>query len=275
MNKFCLWIKGLGSFVIEIYEKRYLISELVRRDFKSRYLGSTLGLLWAILQPCIMMLIMWFVFTFGLKAGSGAGGIPYICYLFTGNLAWNFFSDSVFTSTGSIREYSFLVKKINFRLSILPLVKILSALILHLVFFIIVAVVLLVNGIYPSVYWLQIPYYCFCLMIMSLGISWMTSSMNVFTRDISYIVSILLQFGFWLTPIFWDMSAFPANLHVYAKLNPMYYIVSGYRDCLLYQKPFWQADLFSTMVFWIFTLVVLFFGVVVFKKLRPHFADVI
>jgi len=268
-------VKDLFRFVYEIYEKRYLIYELVKRDFKARYMGSLFGLFWAILQPLLMNAIMWFVFTYGLKAGSGPMGVPFVCYLFTGMLAWNFFADSLIGSTNVITEYSFLVKKINFRLSILPIVKILSASILSFIFLLIVILILFYNKIYPSFWWSQFLYYMAASMFLALGLSWITSAMNVFLKDIFYIVSIFIQFGFWMTPIFWDITVLPESWRVFVKLNPMAYIVNGYRDSFLYNKPFWQGDLFSIIYFWSFTLAALLIGIIVFKRLRPHFADVI
>ncbi len=268
-------VKEMFSFIREIYEMRYLIYELVKRDFKSRYMGSMLGLFWAILQPLLMNAIMWFVFTFGLKVGRGPMGVPFICYLFTGMLAWSYFSDSFTGSTNVITEYSFLVKKINFRLSILPIVKLLSSGIIEVIFFIIVIFILAVNGIYPSLWWLQIIYYLAAMMLLSLGLSWITSAMNVFVKDVGYVVSILLQFGFWMTPIFWDVNVLPAKWHIFVKLNPMAYIVNGFRESFLMQKPFWHGDLFSIIWFWGVTITALLAGIIVFKRLRPHFADVI
>ena len=141
------------------------------------------------------------------------------------------------------------MKKINFRLSILPIVKLLSALSIHLIFIIIVMAILATMKIYPTVYLLQLPYYLICVMCLSLGISWITSSINVFVKDTGYIVSILLQFGFWVTPIFWNVNALPASWHKFVCFNPMTYIVSGYRDAFLYGRPFWQADLFYDGIF--------------------------
>ena len=267
--------KELIRFLFEIYEKRFLIFELVKRDFKNRYTGSYLGLLWTFLHPLMMMLIMWFVFTFGLKVGKGSDDVPFVAYMFTAQIIWNFFADSLSSSTNVIGEYSFLVKKINFRLSILPIVKLLSALLIHIIFIIIVMVILAVMGIYPTWYLFQLPYYMICVMLLSLGLSWITSSINVFVKDTGYIVSILLQFGFWVTPIFWNIKALPASWHKFVYFNPMTYIVSGYRDAFLYGKPFWQADLFMTGYFWSVTVVLLLLGMIIFKRLRPHFADVI
>lgn len=268
-------IKEFAGFLSEIYEKRYLIYELVKRDFMSRYMGSVLGLVWAIMQPLLMNAIMWFVFTFGFKAGAGPMGIPFICYLFTGMLAWNFFSESLINSTYVITEYSFLVKKINFRLSILPIVKLLSAGIISMIFLGIVILILIFNGVYPSWWWFQFIYYMGSMMLLSLGLSWITSAMNVFVKDVAYVVSILIQFGFWMTPIFWDVAVLPEKWRIIIKLNPMAYIVNGYRDSFLLHKPFWQGDLFSLGWFWGFTALSLLVGIIVFKRLRPHFADVI
>jgi len=267
--------KDLFGFISDIFEKRYLIYELVKRDFKSRYMGSVLGLVWAIMQPLLMNAIMWFVFTFGLKVGRGAMGVPFICYLFTGMLAWNYFSESLSGSTNVIAEYSFLVKKVNFRLSILPIVKLFSAGIISTIFLFIVIIILVINGIYPSIWWLQFFYYLFAMMMLALGLSWLTSAMNVFAKDIAYLVSILLQFGFWLTPIFWDVAVLPDKWKIFIKINPMAYIVNGYRDSFLLHKPFWEGDHFSICWFWGVTLASLLIGIFVFKRLRPHFADVL
>ncbi len=268
-------IKELFGFVRDIYEKRFLIFELVKRDFKSRYMGSVLGLVWAVVQPLLISAIMWFVFTFGFKTGRGADGVPFVCYLFTGMLAWNYFSESLTGSTNVITEYSFLVKKINFRLSILPIVKLLSSGLISVIFMGIVILILLINGTYPSFWWFQVIYYMVAMMLLSLGLSWITSAMNVFVKDVAYIISILIQFGFWMTPIFWDINVLPPKWHIIVKINPMAYIVNGYRDSLLYHKPFWAGDLFSIIWFWSFTVISLLVGIIVFKRLRPHFADVI
>jgi len=259
----------------DMFEKRGLIYELVKRDYKSRHMGSMLGFIWTIAQPLVMMLIMWFVFVFGLKAGRTAAEVPFILYFFPAQIAWTFFSESWSSSTGVILEYSFLVKKINFRLSILPIVKILSAMINHAALIVFLVVVLFINGYYPDIFWLQFIYYLFCTVSLVLGLSWITSAMNVFWRDIGFIISIALQFGFWLTPIFWQTNLLPEKFLPFIRLNPAYYIVQGYRDAFIYHKWFWQGDIFLTFQFWAVAAVFLMLGMIVFRRLRPHFADVI
>lgn len=247
--------------------------DLTRRDFKNRYTGSFLGLLWAFLEPLAMMGIMWAVFSIGLRV-KPKGDIPFVAYLFTGQTAYNLFFAAVASSSNVIREFSFLVKKVKFRVAILPIVKINSAIILHLIFLLIVIAILLINKIPITIYWFQSLYYmCSCIFLL-LGLGWLLSALGVFIRDITHVVQILLNFGFWLTPIFWDAKMVPEQYKVFLFLNPMYYIVQGYRDSFLYQIPFWQHP-YQTCYFWSLALALLLTGILVFKKLRPHFADVL
>jgi len=261
------------QFFGEVYERRKQIHNLTRRDFTDRYAGSFLGLFWAFFEPLAMMLIMWGVFSLGLKV-KPSGDISFVAYLFTGMVAYNFFSETVGASSGVIRAYSFLVKKVKFRIAILPIVKINSALIIHLIFLVIVMGVLLATGVKPSIYWFQSLYYMFSLIFLLLGLSWLLSALGVFVRDITHVVQILITFGFWLTPIFWDKAMVPEEYQAYLCLNPMLYIVQGYRDSFLYEVPFWEHPIYAAY-FWGFSSITLLVGILVFKKLRPHFADIL
>ena len=262
-----------SQFISEVYERRKQIYDLTRRDFKDRYSGSFLGLMWAFLEPLALMGIMWAVFSLGLKV-LPSGDIPFVAYLFTGQIAYNFFSDAVGASARVIGSYSFLVKKVKFRIAILPIVKINSALIIHAIFLFIVMGILWACGIKPHLFWFQALYYMLALLCLLLGLSWLFSALGVFIKDIANVIQIFLTFGFWLTPIFWDKSIVPPNLQVYLCLNPMFYIVQGYRDSFLYHVPFWAHPI-NTLYFWGVTGLALISGILVFKKLRPHFADII
>ena len=138
-----------------------------------------------------------------------------------------------------------------------------------------VVLILISHGYYPTWYWLQVFYYFFAMVLLTLGLSWITSAVTVFTRDVKHIVTILLQFGFWATPILWNPSMLPDSFQFFVKLNPMAYIVMGFRDSLVFCKPFWEESLKVTLYFWGLTFFFLFLGIAVFKRLRPHFADVI
>ena len=261
------------QFIGEVYERRRQIYDLTRRDFKDRYSGSFLGMIWAFLEPLAMMGIMWAVFSLGLKVRP-SGDIPFVAYLFTGQIAYNFFSDAVGASAGVIRAYSFLVKKVKFRIAILPIVKINSAIIIHSIFLVIVMAIIWASGVKPDLFWLQVIYYMISLLFLLLGLSWLFSALGVFIKDIANVIQIFLTFGFWLTPIFWDKNIVPPEYQVYLCLNPMFYIVQGYRDSFLYHVPFWEHPV-NTAYFWCVSCLALISGILVFKKLRPHFADIL
>ena len=150
-----------------------------------------------------------------------------------------------------------------------------SSLILHLVFIIILAGILMFYGYYPNLYWLQSIYFLLGAMVLSLGIAWMAASINVFMKDAAQVVGIFTQFGFWLTPIVWPASFVPEKYLLFLKLNPVYYLVEGYRQSFLFEIPFWEIPLWQTAYFWGISFFLLFAGIFIFHRLRPHFADVL
>jgi len=264
------------EFIRDLVRKRLIIFQLARQDFRNRYVGSMLGLIWTLIQPLVMTLILWAVISLVSKNAT-VQGVPFVICLLVGMAVWNWFSESLTMTTGVFYEYAFLVKKVQFGIAVLPLVKILSSLAVHGIFLLIVMGILLVNGIPISWYWLQLLYYLLALVILLQGLSWITSSLNVLVKDVGYMVNVLLQFGFWLTPVFWDMSMIPAPYQKYVlvlKLNPLAYIVEGYRKSLLYHTPFW-SDIVWTVYFWLVAIGILALGGVIFRKLKPHFADVL
>ena len=264
---------ALLGLIRDIFHNRKLLWQMTKRDFQQRYLGSYLGILWAFIQPTITVLIFWFVFQVGFKA-MPVNDFPFILWLVCGMFPWFFISDSISSATNSILESSFLVKKIVFRVELLPIVKIMSALVVHVFFVVILFLMFAIYGYDVSIYNLQIIYYFFAMICLSLGISWLTSSLTVFLRDVGQFVAMILQFGFWGTPIFWNLKMVPEEFQPILQLNPAYYLVEGYRQSFIYQEWFWQQD-YLTVYFWTVTLIVMFIGAICFKRLRPHFADVL
>jgi ABC-type polysaccharide/polyol phosphate export permease len=260
-------------FMIDIYVKRDIIYELAKRDFQRQYMGSYLGFLWVFLQPLIFIAILYVVFTFGFRAGP-VTDMPFAVYLITGIIAWLYFSDILNVTSGVISSHAYLVNKVDFRLSILPIVKILSALVPHIFFILIAIVIAWFHGYVPTLYTLQVFYYLFCMVALLLGLGWMTSSTSIFVQDIVKVVDIMVQFGFWLTPIFWNISLIPQKYQWIVKLNPIFYIIRGYRDSLVSNISFWSHP-FGTLYFWSCTIFLLFCGIAIFGKLRPHFAEVV
>ena len=135
-------------------------------------------------------------------------------------------------------------------------------------------VAFLLYGEMPSVYWLQSPYFIACSVLLILGLSWLTSALRVFIKDVGNFVGVVLQIGFWATPIFWSLDLVPEKYQYMIKLNPMAYIVNGYRDTFVNHVWFWENGEVA-LYFWGTTVILLVVGIIVFKRLRPHFGDVL
>ncbi len=260
-------------FLHDIWTQRFLILQLTKREFKNKYIGSYLGFFWTIIQPFVMIFVLWLVFTKGFKSGD-VENIPFIAWLTCGLIVWDFFGSTLSGGVNVFSDYQYLVKKIKFNVAILPLVKIFSSLITHIIMLGIAIGILVSSGISFSWYYLQIFYYLFCVFILILGLSWILSSLQVFLKDIAQIINVILQFGFWGTPIMWQYKMLPETWLNVMKWTPMFYVTEGYRNSFLFKTPFW-ADMQWTAQFWGITLIILLIGVFLFKKLRPHFADVL
>lgn len=267
--------KKVLTLPIELLQNRKLIMNLAKNDFKTKYAGSYLGIVWAFVQPIVTILVYWFVFSVGLKAGN-VSDYPFVLYLVSGIVPWFFFQDALNGGTNALMEYNYLVKKVVFKISVLPIVKMISALFVHAFFVVFSLVLCSLYGYTPSLATLQIFYYSLCTFMVTLGLVYATSAIVVFFRDLTQIISIFLQVGIWLTPIMWDVNMlanYPWLIKLF-KLNPMYYIVTGYRDSMLGHVWFWNHWGW-TVYFWIVTVVLFALGSWIFKRLKPHFADVL
>ncbi|NOU73893.1 ABC transporter permease [Paenibacillus sp. LMG 31458] len=266
-------MRELLYFFKDIFDNRLLVWDLSKKDFQNKFTGSYLGIIWAFIQPIIMILIYWFVFQVGFKSTT-VSNVPFVLWLLSGMIPWIYFTDSVFNSTNSVVDSSYLVKKIVFNVRILPFVKIVSAAFIHLFFIIVLLLMLFIYGFSFDLVYFQFFYYFIALLLLILGIGLISSSIIVFIKDVGQIINMLLQFGFWLTPIFWSIQQIPQKYHFYLKLNPMYYIIIGYRETFLDHVYFWEHPIL-TIYYWVVVFVVLSIGTMLFSKLRSHFADVL
>ena len=184
------------------------------------------------------------------------------------------FDNKLISMPNAILANSFLVKKVVFRVSLLPIVQICSALVVSMFFHVVLFLMFAVYGYPPSIYNLQVFYYLFALICLVFGLSLITSSLVIFLKDIGQLVGMLLQFLFWGTPIFWSLSMIPSGYQWFFKMNPLYYIIEGYRRSFISHEWFWTLG-WTTIGFWLVTIVVVLAGAAVFHRLRPHFADVL
>lgn len=263
----------------ELYQSRELIWKLARNDFKKRYAGSYLGFLWALIQPVITVLMYWIVFdvVFNTRSQMIASGVevPYVLYLTAGLVPWFYFSEAITNGTNALLEYSYLVKKVVFKISILPIIKLIAATFIHVFFTVILLIVASCYGYFPTVYTIQLIYYTFCMFVLVLAMSYCSCAIVIFFRDLGQIINILLQVGMWATPILWDINMIndPTLISIF-KLNPIVYIVNGFRSSI-YGGEWFFEHFYSSTYFWIFTVTLFCIGTLIFKRLKVHFADVL
>lgn len=262
----------------ELWGNRELIWKLARNDFKKRYAGSTMGRVWAFIQPIVTVGMYYCIFgiIFPARAQLAASGVkaPYVVWLTAGLIPWFYFSEAIGGGTSALIEYNYLVKKVVFKISILPIIKVIAATFIHAFFVLLLLVLYFVFHFSPSIYLIQLIYYSFCMFFLALAISYSTCAIVVFFRDLSQIIGILLQVGMWATPIMWEIGVIPEKYRIIFKLNPVFYIINGYRSAL-FEKQWFFEDFYSTMFFWITAAIIFGVGALIFKRLKPHFADVL
>lgn len=262
----------------ELWQNRKLIWKLAKNDFKTRYAGSYMGKVWAFVQPVVSILLYWFVFDYVMKAKaefmSEGLDAPYVLWLTAGLVPWFYFTEAINNGTTALLEYSYLVKKVVFKISIIPIIKIIAATFVHAFFACFMLVLYFCYGYKPDWYLLQLFYYSFCMFLFVLAISYSTCAIVIFFRDLTQIINIGLQVGMWATPILWNITRVSETMQGILKINPVFYIVNGYRKAMFEKVWFWQ-DFYSTMYFWIVTVVLFGIGALIFRRLKVHFADVL
>ena len=262
----------------ELYQNRRLIWKLAKSDFKKRYAGSYMGAFWALVQPVITVAMYYVVFEVIFPnrekfASGGVEDVPFVLFLVAGLVPWFYFSEALTSAMTALLEYNYLVKKVVFKISVLPIIKIIAATFIHAFFVLVALIIACCYGYFPTIYTLQVFYYSFCMFIFVLAISYTACSVVIFFRDLQSIVNIVLQVGMWATPVLWNINQFDVKIQMFLKINPLVYIVEGYRSAIYGRQWFWE-DFYSTVYFWVITVVLFIFGALVFKKLKVHFADI-
>jgi len=260
------------TFAVELIRKRDLILSLSVRNFRSTYSGSMLGFTWVLIEPLVYVFLLWFFFTKALKV-QPPEGYPYAAWLMTAMVLWTFIALTLSSSASTFKSHAFLLKRPEFNMSVLPVVNIITGLYVHAIFIALLVATLLVSGLPFTWYWFQAGYYLFAAAALLLGLAWIAASVSLFIKDVGNVISVALQIGFWISPIFWSPSTFPQDYRFMLEFNPASYLLEGYRKSFLYAEPFW-SDVGGFAYFWTITLVTLFLGVYTYKRLRPHFGDV-
>jgi len=250
-----------------LFQYRELIRNLVVKDLKLKYRDSTIGFLWSLVNPLLLILVYSFVFSHILKVGIA----NFSYFLLIGILPWNFFAQSIMMSTGSILENGGLIRKVAMPMAVFPVATVLF----NLAQF---ALALLVF-VPMSLLFFQVPMawatlWFFPVLILhvlfTIGLSFMISTATVFYRDVRHFVEIALMLLFWLTPIIYDIGSIPESLRSVIYLNPQSFFILSYQD-ILYRQTVPENYRVAILIF--LTAVSLAIGYRVHHRYKARFAE--
>ncbi|MCM8812090.1 MAG: ABC transporter permease [Candidatus Omnitrophica bacterium] len=258
------------SHLKELYRFRDLLLSLAIRDIKVRYRQSLLGIAWAILQPLAFMAIFTLVFSkFGRMSSDG---IPYPVFSYTGLVPWVLFATAISLSVNSVAANMGLVKKIYFPREVFPLGVIIGCLVDFLIASILVGVLMSLYKLPVTWQILWLPWIIAIEIGLLVGISLITSAVNVFYRDVKYILPIVVQLGLFVTPVIYSSSSVPSKWRPFYMLNPMAVVIENVRKVVLHgQPPEFGSLLCATAIIAIFICVAYLY----FKRAEVKFADLI
>jgi lipopolysaccharide transport system permease protein len=220
-------------------EYKELIKNLVISDLKTKYSSSVLGFAWSMLNPLLMMLVLYFVFSNVFKMTQE----HFALYLLIGITAWRFFAMGTAVAMSSIVGKASLVTKIFIPREILTLSVVLSALVSSLLEFLVLIPLLVIFGVIPSLTIILFPLLHILFFPIVYGISLALASLYVYYRDMNQIWDVLIQIGFFLSPIVYPLTLIPENYRFYYMLNPITRLIEIYRGVLLYGRLPWLMDL--------------------------------
>lgn len=250
----------------ELYNYRQLLKSNVSKEIRGKYKGSFLGVLWSFVNPLLMTLVYAIVFPFVLKNAQE----HYTTFIVIAVLPWTFFTTAISQGTNCILVNGGIIKKVYFPREILPLSIVVSCLINFLISCIIIFIFLIFSGIGFSFNILFLPLIILIQFILTLGVVLITSSIDVYVRDLEYIINFFISMLFYATPVLYSMSMFPPKIQNILKLNPMATIIESYRDILFYQQ---LPNFLGLGLVFVFSIIVLIIGIKVFKKLEKGFAE--
>ncbi len=261
-------------FFINLFERRTLLAEMVRRDFTRRFVGSSVGWIWVLVHPLVLLASWTFVFHYclGMKVPPGQRTGNYTLFLFCGQLPWLLFQDTVARSSTCLVENSNLITKTLFPSEMIPVSIFLSSLMNHLMTLALALVAVAIWGEGLSAWPILLPVYMLLIGLFSVGLGWMVASLQVFLRDTSQFVLVALTLWFWVTPIFITLEQVPARFRFLMQLNPLSAAVSSYRDLLLVSKAPSGGELAWMAAS---SLGVFMLGGLLFRQLKRGFADVL
>lgn len=256
-----------------LLKNRKLAVQLGKNDFRNRFANTSLGTIWGFLQPFVFMLTYVIVFQYILHTGS-SGEYPYVVWFLPGMSMWMFCSDAILTASNSIRNYSYLVKKVVFPVDIIPIISLTSASFIGIFLIAIAVIVSSIFGYIPNFF--NVIYILFCAICFIIALTRFTSALTTLVPDFAQLLTIVIQLCMWFTPIIWNLNMLSENIAKFFKAFPFTYLVEGFRQAFMENSTIITENNFLyTGIFWLITIIIFIWGNAIFKKNKKDFADVL
>jgi len=272
-KKECFIVNKIRLILNELFTYRGIIARIAKYEDKATYQSHYLGLAWQILNPLIQIGIYYLVFGVGVNNGRSVGGVPFIAWMLVGISCWFFINNTTMSASNSIHQKIGMVSKMKFPVSILPAVTIVSQLTTFFIMLGIAILCLLLVGITPTLYWLQFIYYFGCLIALLYFCGLFNATMTVLVRDYHIMLQSLMRILFYFSGATWVLeNTFGSFAMRLLQLNPVFYIIDGFRDAFLSRAYFFEKGV-MTLIFWCFVLFVAILGTHIHVKFRAKFVD--
>lgn len=254
---------------------RQQIFKLAKADLVKTYRGAALGWSWAIIKPAVTIFVYWFAFSIGLRAGKDVNGYPFFLWLISGLMPWFYMNDMLSQGTDSIRKYSYLVTKMKFPVSTIPTFVSISKFMIHVILLAISIIIFIAMGYAPNIYIVQLPFYMLLNFAFFTVFSLFSSLLSSMSKDFSNLIKSFITAIFWLSGILWNANTIQIGwLKKLLMLNPVTYIVEGYRNCFINGVWFWQEP--GKLLIFIGILVILtLISIWTYRRLRKEIPDVL
>ncbi|MGX7418329.1 ABC transporter permease [Carnobacterium gallinarum] len=268
-------MSNVSIIIKEQLKNARFIFSMARYEEKATYQNHYLGLLWQILNPLMQIGIYYLIFGLGIRGGRSINGVPYILWMLIGLIPWLYINSSLLGASKSIYRQVDLASKMKFPVSILPTINLVSNLTIFLPMGAVVLFFLIQSHFYPTIYWLQLIYYFFCMVVFLYSVSLLNATITTLVRDYQLILQSAVRILFYVSGTIWDFETkgIPEIIIKVLRLNPFYYIINGFRDSLIFQRGFWENGTI-TLIFWLTTFVFLILGSQIHLKFRAKFMDI-
>ena len=257
---------------------RSQIFKLAGSDLRKTYSGSALGWSWAIIRPSVTIFVFWFAFSVGLRVKLGPEGFSFFQWLLAGMVAWFFVSDIWTGGADAMRRYRYLITKMKFPVPTIPTFVCMAKIFIHMLLLVIVIIIFAAGGHAPDIYYLQLPVLILLMFLMGTGWAFFASVMAAMSKDFLNLVKTFSQAIFWLSGIMWDPKA-PSLmdkewLQNILLFNPVTFVVTAYRDSLIYKVWIFENPL--PLVIFLGEMVLLWcLALWVYKKAKHELPDVL